>query len=205
MSDVAITEKDRKMAQRCVECPVCKKDKKTTARIRLLVCQECRRRPVPELCRLRKSLRQKSPRGLIRLPRLQRPADRHDFRFLGAFVKFQNFRVTIPFLHGIFLDVPIAAVQFHCIIGAKHCRLSAVEFGHRGQRVIGLALIDQPRGFIYQPAQSFNPYRHFCKFHLCHLIRTQRRAESGPSLTYLMLVSKQASEMPSAWPETMTR
>ena len=28
MSEIAITEKDRKMAQRCVECPVCKKARK---------------------------------------------------------------------------------------------------------------------------------------------------------------------------------
>jgi len=70
-------------------------------------------------------------------------------------------------------------VQFHGVIGAKDGGLSAIEFGHRGQGIIGLPLIDQPGRFVNQTPERFNADRHFGQLHLSHLIGPQRRAENG--------------------------
>src|SRR3954452_12028746 len=84
--------------------------------------------------------------------RPERAGDDHLLHLVGALADGQDLRVAVHAAHRVLLDVAVAAVDLHGLLGAAHRQPARLELGLRGGEREVLPGVLQARGLVDEQA-----------------------------------------------------
>src|SRR5438477_6361764 len=110
----------------------------------------------------------------------ERARDHHLLYLVGALADREDLGVAVEAAHGVLLDVAVAAVYLHGLLGAAHGQAPGLELRLRGAEAEVAPGVLLARGLVDEQPRGLDLGRHVGELHLDRLKARARLAEDSP-------------------------